>query len=276
MHRSRRFCRLEAPEFQVSRSVKRMITSDTILRLACLIPEHNLKEIQSLPDFNTWGVDSQPGRLPSILYVGEGSRDFGPPCWPFMAAHEGLHSIATHFLEADDYRFILYNICEDWRINLCLRGIFHDKIEKSLKEARQVILRRWEKNPLRLTSPVSQALQHLCYLNHLSGRKPNASVPSGYLQELLWIRDQFSSAENWPLVPANPNRLARDQENARISGRLMKLILQHQMPPHINPAEIRELMIRMGYDLSFRLDLAAPQVLDEQPTFQCATNHLEE
>lgn len=276
MHCSGRFRRLETPELQVGRSVKRMITSETILRLAGLVPEQNLKEVRSLPNFNTWGVDSQPDRLPSILYVGEGSRDFGPPCWPFMAAHEGLHSIATHFLEADDYRFILYNICEDWRINLCLRSIFHDKIEKSFKEARKVILRRWETTPLKLASPVSQALQNLCYLNHLSERKPNTLIAHSYLQELLWIRDRFGSAENWPLVPANPDRLARAGENARISERLMKLILQHQMPPHINPAEIRELIIRMGYDLSFRLDLAAQQHLEEQPTIRCAVNHLEE
>ncbi len=252
-----------------------MITSDTILRLAGLIPEHNLKEVRTLPDFNTWGVDSQPARLPSVLYIGEDSRDFGPPCWPFMAAHEGLHSIATHFLEADDYRFILYNICEDWRINACLRGIFHDKIEKSFKEARQVILRRWETSPLKLTSPVSQALQHLCYLNHLSERRPKAPAAHEYLQELLWIRDQFGSAENWPLVPANPDRHARAKENARISTRLTKLILQHQTPPHVNPAEIRELIIRMGYDLSFRLHPAAPHILEEQ-THSCAANHLEE
>lgn len=253
-----------------------MITSDTILRLAGLIPEHNLKEVRSFPNFNTWGVDSKPGRLPSILYIGEDSRDFGPPCWPFMAAHEGLHSIATHFLEADDYRFIVYNICEDWRINLCLRGIFHHRLEKSFKEARRVILRRWETNPLRLASPVSQALQHLCYLNHLSERTPNAPVSHAYLEELLWIRDQFGDAENWPLVPLNPDRLARAEENARISDRLMKLIVQHRPPHNIDPAEIRELISRMGYDLSFRLELAAQQSLDEQPALQCATNHLEE
>lgn len=100
-----------------------MMRTDAILRLAGIIPEHNLKEVRSLPNYNTWGVDSQPGQLPSILYIGDGSRDFGASCWPFMAAHEGLHSIATHFLQADDYRFVLYNICEDWRINLCLRGV---------------------------------------------------------------------------------------------------------------------------------------------------------
>ncbi len=253
-----------------------MITSDTILRLAGLIPEHNLKEVRSLPDFNTWGVDSQPSRLPSILYIGEDSRDFGPPCWPFMAAHEGLHSIATHFLEADDYRFILYNICEDWRVNLCLRGVFHDRIEKSFKEARHVILRRWETNPLKLTSPVSQALQHLCYLNHLSERKPNSGVSHSYLQELLWIRDQFGNAENWPLVAADPDGLARAEENWRISQKLTKLIMQHRAPPNVDPDEIRELIVRMGYDLSFRLDPAAPQILEEQPTIRCAANHLEE
>jgi hypothetical protein len=253
-----------------------MVTSDTILRLAALIPEQNLKGVRSLSDFNTWGVDSRPGQLPSILYIGEGSRDFGPPCWPFMAAHEGLHSIATHFLETDDYRFVLYNICEDWRINVCLRGVFHDKIEKSFKDARRVILRRWETARLKLASPVSQTLQHLCYLNHLPERQPSASIPHSYLQELLWIRDQFGSAENWPLVPADPDRLARDAENARISERLMNLIRRHQMPPHVNPGEIRELIVRMGYDLSFRLNLAAQQSLHDQPAFRCAANHLEE
>ena len=257
-----------------------MMRTDAILRLAGIIPEHNLKEVRGLPNYNTWGVDSRPGQLPCILYIGDGSRDFGASCWPFMAAHEGLHSIATHFLQADDYRFVLYNICEDWRINLCLRGVFHDKLEKSFKEARQVILRRWEKEPMKLTSPVSQALQHLCYLNHLSARTPTVPVPDGYLRELLWIHEQFGGAENWPLVPANPDRLARHEENARISRRLLQLILDHQMPPNINPAEIRGLMIRMGYDLSFRLDLAAPQGLEEQPTtlipIRCTANHLEE
>ena len=101
-----------------------MNTGEAILRLAGIIPEHNLKEVQALASFNTWGVDSRPGRLPSILYIGEGSRDFGPPCWPFMAAHEAMHSIATFHLHADDYHFLLYNICEDWRVNECLLGVF--------------------------------------------------------------------------------------------------------------------------------------------------------
>lgn len=255
-----------------------MLTNDTILRLAGLVPDHNLKSVQNLPDFNTWGVDSQPGRLPSILYIGDGSRDFGAPCWPFMAAHEGLHSIATHFLQTDDYRFLIYNICEDWRINRCLRGIFGERLEKSFQEVRQAILRRWEKQPLRLKSPVSQTLQHLCYLNHLAERKPAAVVPSGYLRELLWLREQFGNAENWPLVPACPDPFSRHEENTRISGRLMKLILGHQPPPQVNPVEIRELIIRLGYDLTFRLNLRVSPSSTEPATLPtpCATNHLVE
>ena len=234
-----------------------MIASEAILRLAGIIPEHNLKEVQALPDFNTWGVDSRPGQLPSILYIGDGSRDFGTPCWPFMAAHEGMHSIATHYLQTDDYRFVLYNICEDWRVNQCLLGMFSEKLNKSFKETRQTILRRWEKQPLKLESPVSQVLQHLCYLNHLSEKEPDLPASNDYLKEVLRIREQFGSAENWPLVPPNPDRLARYEENVRISRRLTKLILDHRVPPNVNPAELRAIMVRTGYDLQFssRIDL---------------------
>ena len=48
-----------------------MNTREAIRRLAGIVPEHNLKEVQALPNFNTWGVDSRPGQLPSILYIGE-------------------------------------------------------------------------------------------------------------------------------------------------------------------------------------------------------------
>ena len=184
-----------------------MNTREAILRLAGIVPEHNLKEVQALPNFNTWGVDSRPGQLPSILYIGEGSRDFGAPCWPFMAAHEAMHSIATLYLQTDDYRFVLYNICEDWRVNQCLLGMFYEKLNKSFKETRQTILRRWEKEPLKLKSPVSQVLQHLCYLNHLSEKEPTLPVSDAYLKEVLRIREQFGSAENWPLVPPRPERV---------------------------------------------------------------------
>jgi hypothetical protein len=252
-----------------------MITSDTILRLAGMIPQHNLREVRGLRGFNTWGVDSQPGQMPTVLYVGDDSREFGPPCWPFMAAHEGLHSIATQFLETDDYRFILYNICEDWRINAALRGIFHDRMAQSYRETRSVILRRWQKDPFKLLSPASQALQHLCYLNHLPECKPKETLPSGYLEELLWIRDQFGHVDNWPLVPATPSCPARASANARISERLIRLIREHCPPRDINPVELRELLCRMGYDLSFRLDLVGPRFAEETSK-PCNANHLEE
>ena len=235
-----------------------MNTGEAILRLAGIVPEHNLKEVRTLPNFNTWGVDSRPAQLPSILFIGEGSRDFGAPCWPFMAAHEAMHSIGTTYLQADDYRFVLYNICEDWRVNQCLLGIFCERLAKSFKETRQTILRRWEKEPLKLRSPVSQVLQHLCYLNHLSEKQPALSVSNHYFNEVLWIREQFGSAENWPLVPPNPNQAERARENARISGRLTKLILHHRVPPYVSPAELRALMVRAGYDLQFSSGISLP------------------
>ena len=242
-----------------------MNTREAIRRLAGIVPEHNLKEVQALPNFNTWGVDSRPGQLPSILYVGEGSREFGAPCWPFMAAHEAMHSIATFYLPADDYRFVLYNICEDWRVNQCLLGIFYEPLNKSFKETRQTILRRWEKEPLKLKSPVSQVLQHLCYLNHLSGKEATLPVSDVYLKEVLGIREQFGSAENWPLVPPDPNRSARDEENARISRRLTKLILDHRVPPDVSPAELRAIMVRTGYDLQFSTAIGLPRGLEHAP-----------
>ncbi len=240
-----------------------MNTGEAILRLASIVPEHNLREVQALSQFRTWGVDSRPGQLPTILYIGEGSRDFGPPCWPFMAAHEAMHSIATLYLRTDDYRFVLYNICEDWRVNQCLLGMFREKLAKSFKETRQTILRRWEKEPLKLKSPVSQVLQHLCYLNHLSEKKPALAVSTHYLNEILRIRELFGSAENWPLVPPNPNREERSRENAWISGWLIKLILHHRVPPAVNPSELRALMARAGYDLSFHRRLGSPQGLED-------------
>ena len=236
-----------------------MNTGEAILRLAGIIPEHNLKEVRALANFNTWGVDSRPGQLPSILYIGEGSRDFGPPCWPFMAAHEAMHSIATFHLHTDDYHFLLYNICEDWRVNECLLGVFDEKLAKSFRETRLAILRRWEKEPLKLKSPVSQVLQHLCYLNHLSAKGPRLNASNDYLKEVLRIREEFGSAENWPLVPPNPDRFEREQENERIGKRLARIILGHRLPPRICPAELRVLMVRAGYDLSFRRGLTAPR-----------------
>ena len=244
-----------------------MKTGEAILRLASIVPEHNLREVQPLPHFRTWGVDSRPGQLPNILYIGQGSRDLGPPCWPFMAAHEAMHSIATFYLQADDYRFVLYNICEDWRVNQCLLGMFREKLAKSFQETRQTILRRWEKESLKLRSPVSQVLQHLCYLNHLSEKKPVLPVSNHYFSEILRIREQFGSAENWPLVPPNPNREERCRENARISGWLMKLILRHRVPPGVNSSELRALLARAGYDLSFHPGLASPRGPEDGPEY---------
>lgn len=227
-----------------------------LLRLADLIPNHNLREAREQPNFNTWGVDFRPGKLPETLLIGDHSQDFSAPCWGFMAAHEALHSIATHYFEADDYHFILYNICEDWRINSCLRGMF-EELEPGYHAARQTILRRWEKEPLRLKSPVSQVLQHLCYLNHLSGKKPTLPVDSAYLVEVIRIRDLFQMPENWPIIE---NASDRFEKNHETSQRLIHLIQKHQPPPAVNPGEIRTLIQRMGYDLTFRLDRENQQI----------------
>lgn len=227
-----------------------------LLHLADLIPDHNLRRVQEQPNFNTWGVDFRPNKLPETLLIGENSQDFGAPCWPFMAAHEALHSIATHFFASDDYHFFLYNICEDWRINSCLRGMF-EELESSYQSARQAILRRWEREPLRLKSPVSQVLQHLCYLNHLCRKDPSLPLDSEYLLEVTRIRDQFQAPENWPLIESAPDRYERNRET---SQRLIRLIQKHQPPSAVNPGEIRTLIQRMGFDLTFRLHRENQQI----------------
>lgn len=97
---------------------------DGLLSLAHIVPGHNLREVRELPGFDSWGVDYKPGSWPDVLWIGDGSNDFNSKCYPFMAAHEALHSIATLYTELDDYQFFLYNICEDWRVNTCLLGIY--------------------------------------------------------------------------------------------------------------------------------------------------------
>jgi len=227
-----------------------------VLRLADIIPSHNLREVRQQANFNTWGVDFRPGKMPEALLIGDQSQDFSAPCWGFMAAHEALHSIATHYFEADDYHFILYNICEDSRINSCLRGMF-EEMEHSYQAARQTILRRWGQEPLRLNSPISQVLQHLCYLNHLSRKDPTLPVDSPYFMEVTRIRDLFQMPENWPIIESTPDRFEKNRET---SQRLIQLVQTHQPPSAVNSGEIRTLIQRMGYDLTLRLDRENQQI----------------
>jgi hypothetical protein len=60
------------------------------------------------------------------------------------------------------------------------------------------------------------------------------------------------------LVPPDPNGSARREENARINGRLTKLILDHRVPPNVSPAELRAIMVRTGYDLQFSSMIGLP------------------
>ena len=170
-----------------------------LLRFADLIPGHSLKHVKDLPGYNTWGVEIRPEGRPDTLLIGENGREFGMECWPFMAAHEALHSMATYFLDGSEYHYLLYNICEDWRMNRFLLGTLGGDLDQSYQAMRRVILKRWEQNPIVLRSPVSQFLQHLCYMNHLVQKKPTVDVQTGYMEEILAIRDQFGHTRNWPL-----------------------------------------------------------------------------
>ena len=231
----------------------RWVPSD-LLSLASIIEGHNLREVRERKDFATWGVDFVPGTMPSILWVGEQSTDFTPDCWPFMAAHEALHSISTVYGELTDYQFLLFNICEDWRINQCLMGMF-EEMRKSYEPTRQVILQRWQRKPLALKSPVSQALQHICYLNHMyTPRQQMPAAANDYLSEILWLRDLFGQQGNWPLVPNDSDRQAL---NTAKCTELLAFVQRKQTPRDVNIGEIRKLISRFGYDLSFkpRLDV---------------------
>jgi hypothetical protein len=239
-----------------------------LLQLAAAIPHHNLREVRELPGFNTWGVDFLPQERPSILWVGADSGDFNPKCWPFMAAHEALHSIATSYAELDDYQFLLYNILEDWRINQCLLGVFGKQLQKSYDELRLAILRRWQREPLKLRSPVSQALQHVCYLNHLSHTAaPTLPQAGAFLTEIMWLRNEFADCNNWPVIwyttaKTHAGRteeawtpehlLKRDDCNRRTSDKLLEMLKRRRKPKEISVDEIRLLIARMGYDLSFK------------------------
>ena len=99
----------------------------SLLKFADIVPGHHLRSVRELPGFDSWGVDYKPGSWPDVLWIGDGSADFNPKCHPFMAAHEALHSISTRYTDLDDYQFFLYNICEDWRVNTCLLGIYGDR-----------------------------------------------------------------------------------------------------------------------------------------------------
>ena len=219
-----------------------------LLRLANIVPGHYLREVRELPDFDSWGVDYRPGSWPDVLWIGDGSHDFNSKCYPFMAAHEALHSISTLYTDLDDYQFFLYNICEDWRVNTCLLGIYGRDLQESYDALRQVVLRRWQSKPLQLKSPISIALQHLCYLNHAFS--PKTTVPEGandYFQEMLFLRQQFGDEENWPLVKNDPDRGAVNTETYR---RLLNKIKGKKAPRDINIDEIRKLIHQMGYDIT--------------------------
>ena len=226
---------------------------DGLLSLANIVPGHNLREVRELQGFDSWGVDYKPGSWPDVLWIGDGSNDFNSKCYPFMAAHEALHSIATLYTEFDDYQFFLYNICEDWRVNTCLLGIYGDLAE-SYGALKKVVLRRWQSKPLQLKSPISIDLQHLCYMNHMFS--PKASVPESandYFQEMLFLREEFGDPDNWPLVTNDPDRGAVNHETDR---RLLHKIKGKKKPRNINIEEIRKLIHQMGYDLTlFKAEL---------------------
>ena len=234
-----------------------MLDAQNLLQHARIIPRHHLNRVEELPGFDTWGVDYKKDGWPEVLWIGTGSRDFDPKCWPFMVAHEALHSVSTLYDDLDDYQFLLYNICEDWRINSCLLGVFPD-LNYSYESLREVIIRRWKNNPVALKSPVSKALQHLCYLNHTFN--PKETVPESaetYLQEMMYLRGEFGNEDNWPLVKDDKDRDAINKETYR---RLIEKIKGKKAPKSINLDEIRKLIHKMGYDL----DLFKP-VIERKP-----------
>jgi len=226
--------------------------SQKLLEHARIIPKHHLSRVIELPGFDTWGVDYKKEGWPEILWVGSGSRDFDTRCWPFMVAHEALHSVATFYTDLDDYQFLLYNICEDWRINSCLLGVFPD-LQASYESLKEVIIRRWKGNPVGLKSPISKALQHLCYLNHTFD--PKDQIPEAaenYFQEMLHLRNEFGKEENWPLVKAYPDR---DSTNKDTYLRLLELLKTKKAPKSVNLDEIKRLIHRMGFDLTLFQEL---------------------
>jgi hypothetical protein len=234
------------------------VNSRELLRLANIIPKHNLKEVRVHKDFDTWGVDYTPGTWPSVLWVGDHSEDFHSKCWPFLAAHEALHTISTQYADMDDYQFFLYNVCEDWRVNTCLLGVFGE-LKDSYEAAREVILRRWRQAPIQQKSPISAALQHICYLNHTYTPKAEISEQAeDFLQEILFLRSQFADENNWPLL--QPDR-DRGDVNKATYEKLMEMIKAKKAPRGINIDELRRLIRRMGYDLdSFRAVETKPAI----------------
>lgn len=215
------------------------------LTYANRVPGHHLNQVEFRNSFDTWGVILAPDARPSTLVIGRESREFGRACWPFMAVHEAIHSVGTPFFDADDYRFLLFNILEDWRINTCARARYPD-LESSFLQMRRVIFNRWESRPIVLKSPVSQILQHLCYLNHVAQKLPTAPVNTSYVRQVLSLRETFGCPENWPVVDDTPDRETCNHERGE---RLLRLLEEHRTPPQIAPVEIRQLLLRCGYDL---------------------------
>ncbi len=234
--------------------------SKRLLSLAGVVPGHHLREVRELPGFDSWGVDYKPGSWPDVLWIGHGSGDFTPQCYPFMAAHEAMHSIATVYVPLNTYQFFLYNICEDWRVNSCILGIYGELAE-SYKGLKEVVLRRWQSEPLRLKSPVSLALQHLCYMNHLfTPKTPLPENVNDYLQQMLFLRELFGNEDTWPLVKDDPDRGAI---NRKVSLGLIERIKQQKAPRNVNLEEIKKLIRRMGYDLAdFKSRLAVDDRLE--------------
>ena len=217
-----------------------------ILSLADLIPNHNLKGVCEVKKFDTWAVDYKPDTWPQTLWMGDGSLDFNVKCWPFMAAHEALHSISTDYTLLDDYQFLLYNICEDWRMNSCLLGIFGE-LNESYDAMRAVILKRWQSKPLQLKSPLSIALQHLCYLNFVIS--PKIVIPDSaedYFLEMTHLRSEFAKESNWPIIQDQPDRPRINREK---SLELLDKIKAKKAPNKINVGDIKNLIRRMGYDI---------------------------
>ena len=221
-------------------------THKSILKAASIIPGQHLDEARLVPKYDTWAVDYKSSNWPHVLWIGDESRDFTPDCHPFMAAHEAVHSISRVCVQLNAYQFFLYNICEDWRVNSCLLGVFGELAE-SYASLRKVVLQRWQSKPAHFRSDISCALQHLCYMNHMY--TPKASVPEGsqdYFQQMLFLRDEFGKPENWPLIKSDPDR---DAINRAKSSQLLDKIKRQKPPAKLDINEIRKLIRRMGYDL---------------------------
>ena len=205
-----------------------------LLRFAQLIPEQNLQQVVLYDHFNSWGVEYRIKGFPNVMVIGTESDDFTAPCYPFMAAHEGLHSISSvgagMAITDNAYLFLLYNIFEDARINGALLQQF-THLSSSYQATRQVIIMRWTNKPLYFESPLSRLLQYLCYLNHIPAIQKPPAVDRNLLEQLWQVRQQIIAPENQPLI----NRcINRDVENRIRSNRVVELIQKQKIPSNLN------------------------------------------